>query len=78
MKMKRKIFNAWQTGGLRLAVCTLVLGLSTAVCAQADDEELEEVETAIKQPKRSQEKQRIYPMMRLNGMVTDQATGRPY
>ena len=78
MKMKRTIFNVWQTYGQRLFVCTLVLGLSTFAFAQSDDDdELDEVETAIKQPKRAQEKMVNYPTVRLHGVVTDLATGKP-
>ena len=79
MKMKRNIFNAWQTCGLRLAVCTLVMSLSTAVgYAQSEDDEMEEeTETAIKQPKRQQANLKQYPMMTVKGTVVDQATGKP-
>ena len=59
--MKRTIFNVLQTCGLRFAVCTLVMGFSTIVSAQTDDEEeIDEVETAIKKPKK-QEKVTDYP-----------------
>lgn len=77
MKMKRTIFNLWQTCGLRLAVCTLVLGLSTVSYAQSDDDEDDEVETGIKQPDRSKMKQVNYPTVTLRGAVTDQATQLP-
>ena len=76
MKMKRTIFNLLQTCGLRLAVCTLVWGLSAATYAQTDDEqEEEEVEVGIKQPDRSKIKQDNYPTMTLKGKVVDLATG---
>ena len=76
--MKHTIFNFWQTCGMRLAVCTLVLGLSTVTYAQSeDDDEEEEVETAIKQPSRAKIQQVNYPTMTLRGVVTDQATGVP-
>lgn len=75
--MKRIIFNVLQTYGLRLAVCTLVMGFSASASAQTDDdEEIDEVETAIKKPKK-QEKLANYPTMELKGVVTDQATGKP-
>ena len=77
MKMKRTIFNVWQTCGLRLAVCTLVLGLSTVSYAQSDDDDEEEVETGIKQPDRAKMKQVNYPTVTLRGVVTDQATQKP-
>ena len=78
MNMKRTIFNIWQNGGIRLALCTLLMGLSTTVCAQTDDdEEVEETETGIKQPKRNVTALAAYPLMTLRGMVTDQATGKP-
>ena len=78
MNMKRTISNLWQTRIPRIAVCTLVLGLSTAAFAQFDDDETEdEVVTSIKQPDRSKLKLADYPTMTLKGVVTDQATGKP-
>ena len=78
MKMKRAIFNFMQACGHRFAVCTLVLGLTTAVYAQsADDEDEEEVESGIKQPDRSKIKQVNYPTIMLKGKVVDMATGNP-
>ena len=74
--MKRTIFNVLQTCGLRFAVCTLMMGSSVFVSAQTDDEEeVDEVETAIKKPKK-QEKVANYPTMELKGVVTDLATGK--
>ena len=76
MKMKRTIFNVLQTCGLRFAVCTLMMGSAVFVSAQTDDEdEVDEVETAIKKPKK-QEKVANYPTMELKGVVTDLATGK--
>ena len=78
MKMKRTIFNFMQTCGRRLAVCTLVLGLTSTVYAQTDDDqEEEEVESGIKQPDRSKLRQDNYPTFSLRGKVVDQATGGP-
>jgi TonB-linked SusC/RagA family outer membrane protein len=76
MNMKRTIFNMMQTSSLRIVVCALTLGLSTAAFAQSEDEE-EEVETSIKQPDRSKMKQVNYPTITLKGKVTDQATKQP-
>ena len=74
--MKRTIFNVLQTCSLRFAVCTLLMGFSTLASAQMDDEEeVDEVETAIKKPKK-QEKVANYPTMELKGVVTDQATSK--
>ena len=67
--MKRMIF-------MRIAVCALAIGLSTGVYAQTDDDDMEET-TTIKKPKRSEVKQKVYPMMSVKGVVTDQATGKP-
>lgn len=76
--MKRTIFNLMQTSGRRIALCTIILGLSTSVYAQTDDEDDEdEMETAIKQPDRSKIKQVNYPTITVKGVVTDQATGKP-
>ena len=66
-----------QNSSLRIVVCTLALGLSTATFAQTDDEEEEEVETSIKQPDRSKLKQASYPTITLKGTVTDMATKQP-
>jgi len=78
MIMKRNIFNFLHDGVLRAAVCTMVLGLSTTVFAQTDDDEEEVIEEAvIKQPDRSKMKQDSYPTVELKGVVTDQSTGKP-
>jgi len=77
MKMKRTIFNFMQDSSLRIAVCTLALGLSATMSAQSDDTEEEEFETSIKQPDRSKMKQVNYPTITLKGKVTDQATKKP-
>ncbi len=77
MIMKRTIFNTWQTCGLRLAVCTFAMALSTAAFAQTDDDEFEETTTGIKQPKRNEGAMPTYPLITLHGVVTDEATGKP-
>ena len=78
MNMKRNIFNYLHDGVLRVAVCTMVMGLSTAVFAQTDDDEEEAVEDAvIKQPDRSKIKQDNYATVTFKGIVTDQSTGQP-
>lgn len=74
--MKRMIFHLCQKGGLRIAVCALAIGLSMGVNAQTDDDDMEET-TTIKKPKRSEVQQKVYPMMSVKGIVTDQATGKP-
>ncbi len=76
MKMKRNIFYAWQTRGLRLVVCTIALTLSaTGAYAQSIDEE-ELTETTAK-PKRPVVDVVSYPTVNMKGIVTDQATGAP-
>ena len=78
MKMKSTIFNLWQTASRRLLFCTLAFWiLRTPVLAQSEDEEEEEVETAIKQPTRKAV-QASYPTVTLKGVVTDQATESPW
>ena len=77
MKMKSTIFNLWQTAGRRLLFCTLACALSVApVMAQTEDDDEEETETAIKQPKRKAV-QANYPTVTIKGVVTDQATSKP-
>ena len=77
MKMKRTISSFLQACGHRLAVCTLIMGLTpVAVYAQSADDEEDEVESGIKQPDRSKLVQANYPTILLHGMVTDQATGQ--
>ena len=43
--------NIMQRHGLRLSLCAMAFGLCTSALAQTDDEN-EEVEMSIKQPKR--------------------------
>ena len=76
MNMKRNIFNFMQSGLLRAVACTMVMGASTTVFAQTDDEEEEVEEAAIKQPDRSKLKQDNYPTVSFRGIVTDQSTGK--
>ena len=69
--MKRTIFHLWQTCGLRLAVCTITFGLTTAIYAQTDNDEFEEeTVTTIKQPKRAEVKQKVY-LFRLKIILKD-------
>ena len=76
--MKRTIFHLCQTNGLRIVACALAIGLSTGVYAQSDDDDMDDTETSvIKKPKRSDVKQKTYPMMSVKGLVTDLATGKP-
>ena len=80
MIMKRNRFNFIEQGGLRLAVCTLMVGLSLGVgYAQSEDDadDEESTEAAIKQPSRSEMKQVNYPTVTVKGIVRDQATGNP-
>ena len=76
--MKSNIYNFAQKVSQRLAFCTLALGFfSMPVFAQSeDDEEYEEVETAIKQPVRKVD-HKNYPTVTISGQVTDLATGKP-
>ena len=78
MKMKSTIFNLWQTAGRRLLFCTLAFGFCSmpSLAQSEDDDEAEEVETAIKQPQRKAV-QVSYPTVTLKGLVTDQATKKP-
>ena len=74
--MKSTIFNSWQTASRRLLLCAVAFGCcATPVLAQNEDDE-EEVETAIKQPKRKAV-QVNYPTIKLSGVVIDQATKAP-
>ena len=77
MKMKSTIFNFWQTMGQRILVCTLTFGFcAMPALAQSEDDEEEEVETEIKQPKRKAVLVN-YPTVAIHGVVTDQATKAP-
>ena len=74
-----------QRHGLRLSLCAMAFGLCTSALAQPDDEN-EEVEMSIKQPKRQRAvADNKYPMMTVSGTVSTrhgcisfvaQATGR--
>ncbi|MBR1932870.1 MAG: SusC/RagA family TonB-linked outer membrane protein [Prevotella sp.] len=75
--MKSTILNLWQDAGRRLVFCTLAFGFCTLpALAQSDDDDEDEVETAIKQPVRKAV-QVNYPTVTLHGIVTDLATGKP-
>ena len=77
MKMKSTIINLWQTASQRLLFCALASCFcALPAVAQSEDDEEEEVETAIKQPVRKAAKEN-YPLVTLHGVVTDQATGKP-
>ena len=77
MKMKNTIFKPWQDAGRRLVFCLLAFGFcAMPSMAQSDDEEVEEVETAIKQPK--QKAQLVnYPVVTVKGVVTEEGTNQP-
>ncbi len=66
-----------QRQGLRLSLCAMALGLSTSAFAQTDDE-TEEVEMSIKQPKRQRAvADDKYPMMTISGTIVDQVSNKP-
>ena len=76
--MKRNIFNFMQTCGLRIAVCTMAVGLSSVAYAQSEDEDAEEYEAAaIKQPSRQELSKVQYPTVTIKGLVTELSTGTP-
>lgn len=77
--MKSILFNLWQTSSRRLLLCTLSLAaLAMPAMAQNedDDEEEDEMEAMIKQPVRRATASK-YPTVSLQGVVVDQATGKP-
>jgi len=75
--MKSTIITLMQKVGLRLPFCVLVMGLCVPAMAQSDDEEeIDESELSIKQPKRQQTVSN-YPLLTVKGRVTDLATGKP-
>ncbi len=77
--MKSILFNLWQTSSRRLLLCTLSLAaLAMPAMAQYedDDEEEDEMEAMIKQPVRRATASK-YPTVSLQGVVVDQATGKP-
>ena len=66
-----------QRHGLRLSLCAMALGLSTSAFAQTDDE-TEEVEMSIKQPKRQRAvADDKYTMMTISGTIVDQVSNKP-
>ena len=74
--MKTDILYRWQTASHRLLFCTLALAFSAApIAAQTEDDDEEEIETAIKQPQRKQNVAN-YPTVDIKGTVTDLATGK--
>lgn len=76
MKMKHTIFNDLQNAGQRLAFCLLFAAIAAAPAMAQDEDDIDEVQTTIKQPKRN-EKVAQYPTVTLQGVVTDQATKKP-
>ena len=77
MKMKSTIFNLWQTASQRLLFCVLASCFcALPAVAQSEDDDEEEVETAVKQPVRKVVKEN-YPLVTLHGVVTEQGTGKP-
>ncbi|MBP3788996.1 MAG: SusC/RagA family TonB-linked outer membrane protein [Prevotella sp.] len=76
--MKSTIFFPWQNVSRRLLFCTVAFGLcASPVLAQNDDDDEEETETAIKQPTRKTTNLVKYPTVTINGIVTEQGTGKP-
>ncbi len=73
--MKKSICYLLQSFGYRFAVSALVLGFSTTVFAQIEDDEEESV-TAIKKPARSRQVLDKYPTVTLHGKVVSLATGK--
>jgi TonB-linked SusC/RagA family outer membrane protein len=74
--MKHTILNVLQTGSNRLAVCTLVLGLSSSMAYAQTDISGEEAPAAVKQPKRSPLPMKKYPMVTIKGKIVEAATGK--
>ncbi|MBQ8486855.1 MAG: SusC/RagA family TonB-linked outer membrane protein [Prevotella sp.] len=75
--MKSTIFNLWQTASQRLLFCVLASCFcALPAVAQSEDDDEEEVETAVKQPVRKVVKEN-YPLVTLHGVVTEQGTGKP-
>ncbi|MCR4918650.1 MAG: SusC/RagA family TonB-linked outer membrane protein [Prevotella sp.] len=75
--MNSTISEMWQACSLRLATCTLLLGLSAGVSyAQTDDEE-EDPLAALKRPESAKLAAPKYATVELTGTVIDQHTGKP-
>ena len=74
MKMKHAIYYLLQNAGQRLAFCLLAVTMCAIPAIAQDDDE--EVETTIKQPKRT-EKAVQYETITIKGTVTDLATKKP-
>ena len=73
--MKRIINNIKQSKGLRLILCVLAISFVAPVFAQDDD--IEEIETSIKQPVRKNTKVVKYPMVKLHGVVWTKPVRNP-
>ncbi|MBQ5376978.1 MAG: TonB-dependent receptor plug domain-containing protein, partial [Prevotella sp.] len=69
------IYNIRQSKGLRFVLCALAISFAAPVFAQDDD--TEEIETSIKQPVRKNVKEVKYPMVKLHGIVLNQADKKP-
>ena len=73
--MKSMIYNIRQSKGLRFVLCALAISFAAPVFAQDDD--TEEIETSIKQPARKNVKEVKYPMVKLHGVILNQADKKP-
>ena len=69
------INNIRQSKSLRFVLCALAISFAAPVFAQDDD--VEEIETSIKQPVRKNTKVVKYPMVKLHGTVLNQANKQP-
>ena len=76
--MKSKIYNYLQRQSLRLSLCAIALTVCSVAFAQDDfdDEEINEVQTTIKQPKRAKAVDKN-PTINVQGIVVDNATKAP-
>jgi TonB-linked SusC/RagA family outer membrane protein len=75
--MNNTLFHIMQNAGRRFLFCALATGLtSLPVFAQSEEDDEEEVQTALKQPARKPLLAN-YPTVSIKGKVTDQATKLP-
>lgn len=77
MTIMKSIIDILQKSGLRLAICTLTLGVGSMAFAQTDgDDGLIDEETTVKKPKRTTVAPK-YPTTVLHGVVVDQVSKKP-
>lgn len=74
--MNSSLFDIMQNAGRRILFCSLAVALSTFPALAQDEDEEDDMSTAIKKPVKKV-RQDNYPTVAIKGVVIDQATKKP-